>query len=115
MLLVSDANIFIDLEVSGLTRQLFLLPHEIVVPDNFEVDSPRAHGLRLDGGRKTISREIPRRWGGVLPAKPLRKVPRTSWRPGFLAEFARFVSRQLSCVVGSCSPHSESRFAVRLD
>ena len=33
MLLVSDANIFIDFDVAGLTAELFRLPHEIVVPD----------------------------------------------------------------------------------
>lgn len=33
MLLVSDANIFIDFDVAGLIAQLFRLPHQIVVPD----------------------------------------------------------------------------------
>ena len=33
MLLVSDANNFIDFEVAGLTAELFRLLHEIVVPD----------------------------------------------------------------------------------
>lgn len=33
MLLVSDANVFIDFEVAELTVQLFRLPHEIIVPD----------------------------------------------------------------------------------
>jgi hypothetical protein len=32
MLLVSDANIFIDFEVAGLSGLLFQLPHEILVP-----------------------------------------------------------------------------------
>ena len=50
MLLVSDANIFIDFEVAGLTAQLFRLPHEIVVPDILyeeELAGRHAHLLRL--------------------------------------------------------------------
>ena len=33
MLLVSDANIFVDFECAGLTTQLFQLPVTIAVPD----------------------------------------------------------------------------------
>lgn len=33
MILVSDANVFIDLEVGGLSARLFQLEHEIIVPD----------------------------------------------------------------------------------
>ena len=33
MLLISDANIFIDFESAGLTTQLFRLPVTIAVPD----------------------------------------------------------------------------------
>jgi hypothetical protein len=51
MLLVSDANIFIDLEVSGLTRQLFLLPHEIVVPDTlYDQELKLRHAQLLELG-----------------------------------------------------------------
>jgi predicted nucleic acid-binding protein len=33
MLLVGDANVFIDFDVAGLAAELFRLPHEVVVPD----------------------------------------------------------------------------------
>lgn len=49
MLLVSDANIFIDLEVAGLTRQLFLLPHEIVVPNTLYDQELKARHSHLPG------------------------------------------------------------------
>jgi predicted nucleic acid-binding protein len=50
MLLVSDANIFIDFIVAGLTAELFRLPHEIVVPDVLyeqELAGRHAHLLNL--------------------------------------------------------------------
>ncbi|XOZ32163.1 hypothetical protein ACMDCT_08065 [Halomonadaceae bacterium KBTZ08] len=53
-LLISDANIFIDLEEGGLIAELFQLPHEIMTPDILyedELDEQHAHllevGLRL--------------------------------------------------------------------
>jgi hypothetical protein len=49
MLLVSDANIFIDFEVSGLTTRLFQLPHEIVVPDTLYEQELRARHPHLPG------------------------------------------------------------------
>lgn len=33
MLIISDSNIFIDMEVSGLTRQLFQLPESFATPN----------------------------------------------------------------------------------
>ncbi len=50
MLLVSDANIFIDFDVAGLTTELFRLPHEIVVPDVLyeqELANRHPHLLKL--------------------------------------------------------------------
>lgn len=45
MLLVSDANIFIDFEAAGLLTELFRLPHEIVVPDVlYEQELSNRHG-----------------------------------------------------------------------
>jgi hypothetical protein len=32
-LLINDANIFIDLAVSGMTAQIFALPYQFAVPD----------------------------------------------------------------------------------
>lgn len=53
-LLISDANIFIDLEEGGLIAELFLLPHEVMTPDILyeeELNEQHAHllemGLRL--------------------------------------------------------------------
>lgn len=53
-LLISDANIFIDLEEGRLIAELFQLPHEIMTPDILyeeELDEQHAHllemGLRL--------------------------------------------------------------------
>lgn len=51
MLLVSDANVFIDFEVAGLSAELFRLPHEIVVPDVLfeqELSSRHAHLIELE-------------------------------------------------------------------
>ena len=47
MLLVSDANIFIDFEVSELTAKLFQLPHDIVVPDTLYQQELRARHPHL--------------------------------------------------------------------
>lgn len=56
MLLVSDANIFIDLEVAGLTSELFRLPHDIVVPDIlYEEELASRHADLLKLGLKTRS------------------------------------------------------------
>lgn len=56
MLLVSDANIFIDFEVAGLTAELFRLPHEIVVPDIlYEEELASRHANLLQLGLRTRS------------------------------------------------------------
>lgn len=54
MLLVTDANIFIDFEAAGLLAELFRLPHEIVVPDVlYEQELSVAHAHLLDFGLRT--------------------------------------------------------------
>ena len=56
MLLVSDANIFIDFEVARLTAELFRLPHEIVVPDVlYEQELSDRHGHLIGHGLKTMN------------------------------------------------------------
>lgn len=51
MILVSDANVFIDLEVGGLSAKLFQLDHEIIVPDTlFEEELRGRHAELLDLG-----------------------------------------------------------------
>jgi len=50
-LLISDANILIDLEEGGLLRQLFSLPYEFRVPDIlFYEELEDQHGYLLDLG-----------------------------------------------------------------
>ncbi|MDD2758724.1 MAG: PIN domain-containing protein [Methylomonas sp.] len=50
-LLISDANILIDLEVGGLMLELFKLPYQIQVPDMLFADElEAAHGYLLDHG-----------------------------------------------------------------
>jgi predicted nucleic acid-binding protein len=75
MLLVSDANVFIDFEVAGLSAELFRLPHEIVVPDVLyeqELSERHAHliehGLKkisLDGEQVAIAYELRRKYKGA--------------------------------------------------
>jgi predicted nucleic acid-binding protein len=53
-LLVSDANVIIDIEIGDLTKYFFLLPYEIVVPDVlFEEELRKRHEYLLDFGLKT--------------------------------------------------------------
>lgn len=50
-LLISDANILIDLEEGGLLRQLFGLPYEFRVPDIlFYEELEDQHGYLVDLG-----------------------------------------------------------------
>ncbi len=50
-LLVSDANILIDIEVAGLTDAMFSLPYEYITPDSlFEQELRECHGELLDKG-----------------------------------------------------------------
>lgn len=56
MLLVSDANIFIDFESAGLLAELFQLPHEIVVPDVlYEQELAEQHADLLELGLRKQS------------------------------------------------------------
>lgn len=60
MLLVSDANIFIDFDCAGLSEQLFRLPDEIVVPDVLyeeELATQHAHLVGLGLGIRTLTGE----------------------------------------------------------
>lgn len=60
MLLVSDANIFIDFEVAGLAAELFQLRHDIVVPDAlFEQELSVRHTRLIELGlrRQTLTGE----------------------------------------------------------
>jgi len=60
MLLVSDANIFMDFEAAELTVQLFELPHEIVVPDTLyreELDARHPHLRALGLQVRTLTGE----------------------------------------------------------
>lgn len=48
-LIVSDANIFIDMEVAGLTRTMFSLPEVFAVPDILYEEELREHHGELPG------------------------------------------------------------------
>jgi len=48
-LVVSDANIFVDIEVAGLTRAIFQLPEQFAVPNILYEEELRAHHPDLPG------------------------------------------------------------------
>ena len=53
LLLVSDANVLIDVEVGNLTSLIFHLPYEFAVPDVlFETELGERHGHLLLAGLK---------------------------------------------------------------
>lgn len=56
LLLISDANILIDVEDGHLTSMIFRLPYEIAVPDIlFELELRERHGHLLEAGLKIRS------------------------------------------------------------
>jgi rRNA-processing protein FCF1 len=56
LLLISDANILIDIEDGHLTPAIFRLPYEIAVPDIlFELELREKHGHLLEAGLKVKS------------------------------------------------------------
>jgi hypothetical protein len=48
-LVVSDANIFVDIEVAGLTKAIFQLPEQFAVPNILYEEELRAHHPDLPG------------------------------------------------------------------
>jgi predicted nucleic acid-binding protein len=53
LLLISDANIFIDIEVGNLTSVIFQLPFQFAVPDIlFELELRQQHSHLLEAGLK---------------------------------------------------------------
>ncbi len=51
LLLISDANILIDMEVGNLMPVIFRLPYEIAVPDIlFELELRERHSHLLEAG-----------------------------------------------------------------
>ncbi|MEM7175860.1 MAG: PIN domain-containing protein [Chlamydiota bacterium] len=65
LLLVSDANILIDIEDGNLTPAVFQLPYDIAVPDIlFELELKRQHSYLLTAGLKVKS----------LTAKSIKKI-----------------------------------------
>ena len=56
LLLISDANILIDIEDGNLTPVIFRLPYEIAVPDIlFELELRERHSHLLEAGLKVKS------------------------------------------------------------
>jgi predicted nucleic acid-binding protein len=91
MLLVSEANIFIDFEVAELIQQLFKLPHEINVPDTLyeqELRSRHAHLLGLGLMVRTLSADE------VSFAYEMRLKYA---RPGVNDLFALVLAKSLAC------------------
>ena len=65
LLLISDANILIDIEEGNLTPVVFLLPYEIAVPDIlFELELRERHSHLLEAGLKvkSLTASSLRRW-----------------------------------------------------
>jgi len=90
-LLISDSNIFIDMEVSNLTQKMFELPYQFGVPDilYYEELKEEHHNL-LEYGLKTkklSSNSI------KYSQKIIKKYPKTS--PNDL--FALALAKQDSC------------------
>ena len=90
-LLISDSNIFIDMEVSNLTQKMFELPYQFAVPDilYYEELEEEHHNL-LEYGLKTkklSSNSI------KYSQKIIKKYPKTS--PNDL--FALALAKQDSC------------------
>lgn len=78
-LLISDANILIDMEAGGLMLSLFKLPMQFGIPDllYYEEIEPGTPGLdalgleimEVSGEFVTFSEELPTRHNHLLPAK----------------------------------------------
>ncbi|MEA2119748.1 PIN domain-containing protein [Halovibrio sp. HP20-50] len=74
LLLISDANVLIDLEEGGLTVELFRLPYVLTVPDILFIDELELHhghllelGLQLrelTSDSMTYAQQLVRRYGG---------------------------------------------------
>jgi predicted nucleic acid-binding protein len=76
LLLISDANIFIDVEAGNLTPVIFKLPYEFAVPDIlFELELQKHHEHLLDAGLKVISLDAT---ALRMMESLLRKHPRAS-------------------------------------
>lgn len=91
MLLVSDANIFIDFEAAGLLSELFRLPHEIVVPDVlYEQELAEKHAGLFELGLKTQRLDSEQ----VASAYELQKKYRG---PSVVDLFALTLAKSLSC------------------
>jgi predicted nucleic acid-binding protein len=91
MLLVSDANIFIDFEVAGLASALFQLRHEIVVPDALfsqELSTRHAHLIGLGLKTQSLTGEQ------VAAAYKLREQYRGT---GVFDLFALVLAKSLCC------------------
>lgn len=70
-LLISDANILIDLEEGGLLDELFLLPYQFSVPDilfHEELQNQHAHLLQKGLILGELSAETVARTSGIPPA-----------------------------------------------
>jgi predicted nucleic acid-binding protein len=56
LLLVSDANVLIDIECGNLTRELFALPFQFAIPDVlFEEELQKRHSNLIELGLKKLS------------------------------------------------------------
>jgi len=91
LLLISDANILIDIEDGNLTSVLFRLPYEIAVPDIlFELELRERHSYLLEAGLKVRS----------LTAESVKRTESLSFkysRPSLMDHSALALAMQEKC------------------
>lgn len=91
LLLISDANILIDIEDGNLTSVLFRLPYEIAVPDIlFELELRERHSHLLKAGLKVRS----------LTAESVKRTESLSFkylRPSLMDHSALALAMQEKC------------------
>ena len=91
LLLISDANILIDIEDGNLTPVIFRLPYEIAVPDIlFELELRERHSHLLEAGLKVRS----------LTAESVKKTESLNFkysRPSMMDHSALALAMQEKC------------------
>jgi len=91
LLVISDANILIDIEDGNLTSVIFRLPYEIAVPDIlFELELREQHSYLLEAGLKVRS----------LTAESVKRTESLSFkysRPSLMDHSALALAMQEKC------------------
>lgn len=86
MLIVSDANIFIDMDCAGLTARMFRLPEEFAVPDVLFMEELSTQHAELPGFGLRV---LPLREEAIADAAQLGKYRQLSQNDIFALALAR--------------------------